>query len=105
MGFPSHYLLRTCPPRRPNLDTLLGMDSDFSETPELPYGKTIRSLGVSSLALMILGAISGLAMLLLKWATGSAPHILSIIPLMVLPVAFMALLAALFFTLLRRRTS
>lgn len=81
------------------------MDSDFSETPELPYGTTIRFLGVGALILMTLGALSGVSMLLLKWLTGAAPHLLSIIPLLALPLAFVALLAALFFTLLRRRTS
>lgn len=83
----------------------MNMDSHFSETPELPYGKTIRSLGVSALVLMALGAVSGLAMLLLKWVTGKAPDILSILPLLVLPLAFVALLAALFLSFLRRRKS
>lgn len=81
------------------------MDSDFSEAPELPYGKTIRFLGMSALTMMAIGSFSGVTMLLLKWFKGAAPDILSIIPLTVLPVAFVALLAALFFTFLRRRAS
>ena len=81
------------------------MSSERTEIPELPYGGSIRALGLAAGVLMLVGTLSGVTMLLLKWATGAAPEILSITPLLTLPLAFLALLGALFLTLLRRRAS
>ncbi|WP_421084361.1 hypothetical protein [Rothia nasimurium] len=77
------------------------MDSDYSD--ELPYGTGIRVLGWVAGGLMALGVASGLVMLLLKWGSGQAPEILSQIPLLAMPLAFLALLVAMFLSLLRRR--
>lgn len=79
------------------------MSSEHTEIPELPYGGPIRALGLTAGVLMLVGTLCGLAMLLLKWTTGGAPHVLSLAPLVTLPLAFLALLGALFLTLLRRR--
>ncbi|ORC16476.1 MULTISPECIES: hypothetical protein [Rothia] len=81
------------------------MTDHLTEQAELPYNGAIRVLGLTAGVLTVLGTISGVAMLLLTWATGGAPHILSILPLLVLPVAFLAFLATLLLTLLRRRAS
>ncbi|MDY3049633.1 MAG: hypothetical protein SOR40_07685 [Rothia sp. (in: high G+C Gram-positive bacteria)] len=53
--------------------------------------------------LMLTGTLSGLLMLLLKASRGSAPEILSLYPLLALPLAFLALLAVLLLNLGRRR--
>ena len=81
------------------------MTDHLTEQAELPYSGAIRALGLTAGVLTILGTLSGVAMLLLTWVTGGAPHILSVLPLLVLPLAFLALLATLFLTLLRRRAS
>ncbi|MDY6051256.1 MAG: hypothetical protein SPI83_02445 [Rothia sp. (in: high G+C Gram-positive bacteria)] len=81
------------------------MSSEHTEILELPYGGAIRALGVSAAILMLVGTICGVTMLLLKWATGQAPHFLSVTPLIAVPLAFLALAGALFFTVLRRRAS
>lgn len=82
---------------------LRGMDSDFSD--ELPYSASIRVLGWVAGALMALGVVSGLVMLIMKWASGEAPEILSQIPLVSMPLAFVALMLVMFLSLLRRRAS
>lgn len=81
------------------------MSSEHTEIPELPYGGAIRALGLAAGVLMLVGTLCGLAMLLLKWTTGGAPHVVSLAPLVTLPLAFLALLGALLLTLLRRRAS
>ncbi|HIY96019.1 MAG TPA: hypothetical protein H9821_10285 [Candidatus Rothia avicola] len=81
------------------------MSSERTEIPELPYGGAIRALGLAAGVLMLVGTVCGVIMLLLKWATGQAPNFLSIAPLLTLPLAFLALLGALFLTLIRRRAS
>ena len=81
------------------------MSSERTEIPELPYGGAIRALGLAAGVLMLVGTVCGVIMLLLKWATRQAPNFLSLAPLLPLPLAFLALLGALFLTLLRRRAS
>ncbi|MDO4897926.1 MAG: hypothetical protein Q3965_01330 [Rothia sp. (in: high G+C Gram-positive bacteria)] len=79
-----------------------GMSSDLQEP---PYSRLIRGLGITAGVLMVLGVTSTIVMLLLKWASGSAPQILSIIPLLFIPTSFLALLAALLFAVLRKKAS
>lgn len=74
-----------------------------SEIHALPYGSLIRTLGILAGVFTTVGTLSGVAMLLLKWSSGSAPEILSVLPMLLLPLAFICLLSALFFAILRRR--
>lgn len=72
---------------------------------ELPYGRVIRWVGLVSVVLMCVGALSGVVMLLLKWGWGSAPEVLSIVPLLVMPLAFVGMLVVMVLTVVRRRVA
>ena len=72
---------------------------------ELPYGSVIRWVGLVSAVLMTAGALSGVLMLLLKWQQGSAPELLSLLPMFLMPLAFVGLLAVMFLSVLRRRSA
>ena len=62
----------------------------------LPYAGAIRWL----LALICL--LTGVAMLVMKWVGAAPPALMSQIPLVLLPVAFIALMAALILSVMRR---
>lgn len=82
--------------------SLDGMVSD--DVRELPYGSLIRWVGIVSAVLMSVGALSGVVMLLLKWLQGSAPDVLSIIPLFAMPLAFVGMLVVMVLAVVRRRS-
>ena len=69
----------------------------------LPYAGTIRTLGITGAVLAIISTISGVLMLCMKWAGASTPNILTQIPLLLFPLAFIALMAAMVFLVLQRR--
>ncbi len=68
----------------------------------LPYARAIRWLGVGGGILALLCLLSGTAMLLMKWAGAAPPAMMSQIPLILLPVAFMALMIALMLLIAQR---
>lgn len=70
----------------------------------LPYSGAIRFLGVLGATLAIISTLSGIAMLLLKWGTGNAPHLLTHLTLFLLPIAFLALILAMVLMVLQRRS-
>lgn len=69
----------------------------------LPYAGTIRALGVTGAVLAIISTISGVLMLWMKWTGASTPNILTQIPLLLFPLAFIALMIAMVFLVLQRR--
>lgn len=80
------------------------------ETPQaapqaLPYTHTIRWLSAGGGLLAILCAVLGVAMLLLKWAGSHPAAIISQVPLVLFPVAFITLMFALILSVLRRKAS
>ncbi|GAA4788567.1 MULTISPECIES: hypothetical protein [Rothia] len=76
-----------------------------SEISELPYSSLIRTLSIVAGVFTVVGTISGVTMLLMKWDHNSAPQILSVLPMLLLPAAFICLVAVLFLAVLRRRAS
>lgn len=76
-----------------------------SETSELPYSSLIRALSIVAGVFTVVGTISGVTMLLMKWDHSSAPQILSVLPMLLLPTAFICLMAVLLLAVLRRRAS
>lgn len=68
----------------------------------LPYTRAIRWLGVGGGILALLCLLSGIVMLIMKWAGVTPPAVMSQIPLVLLPVAFIALMIALGLAVLRR---
>lgn len=76
-----------------------------SETSELPYSSLIRALSIVAGVFTVVGTISGVTMLLMKWDHNSAPQILSVLPMLLLPTAFICLMVALLLAVLRRRAS
>lgn len=69
----------------------------------LPYAGTIRALGVTGAVLAIISTVSGVLMLCMKWAGVATPNILTQIPLLFFPLAFIALMIAMAFLVLQRR--
>ena len=68
----------------------------------LPYAGAIRWLGASGAILALLCLLTGVAMLVMKWVGAVPPALMSQIPLVLLPVAFIALMAALILSVMRR---
>ena len=68
----------------------------------LPYAGAIRWLGAGGAILALLCLLTGVAMLVMKWVGATPPALMSQIPLVLLPVAFIALMAALFLSVMRR---
>ena len=68
----------------------------------LPYTRAFRWLGVGGGILALLCLFSGIVMLIMKWAGVTPPAVMSQIPLVLLPVAFIALMIALGLAVLRR---
>ena len=75
--------------------------SDRASAP-LPYARAIRWLGAGGGILALLCLLSGIVMLLMKGAGTTPPAVMSQIPLVLLPVAFIALMVALGLAVLRR---
>ena len=75
--------------------------SDRASAP-LPYTRAIRWLGVGGGILALLCLLSGIVMHIMKWAGVTPPAAMSQIPLVLLPVAFIALMIALGLAVLRR---
>ena len=71
---------------------------------ELPYTRAIRWLGAGGGILALLCTLSGVAMLVLKWVDAHPP-VMSQVPLVLFPVAFIALMLALLLAVLRRKSS
>ena len=71
---------------------------------ELPYTRAIRWLGAGGGILALLCTLSGVAMLVLKWVDAH-PAVMSQVPLVLFPVAFIALMLALLLAVLRRKSS
>lgn len=69
------------------------------------WAARVRFLGIIGGVLALVSALCGVVMLLMKWFVGSAPDILSQIPLVVLPIAFLAFMGALVCAVVRRRAS
>ena len=55
--------------------------------------------------LAVVCVICGVVMLLMKWAGAHPPALMSQIPLILLPVAFLALMVSIVLAVLRRRAS
>lgn len=68
----------------------------------LPYAGAIRWLGAGGAILALLCLLTGIAMLMMKWVGAAPPALMSQIPLVLLPVAFIALMAALILSVMRR---
>ena len=68
----------------------------------LPYAGAIRWLGAAGALLALICLITGVAMLVMKWVGAAPPALMSQIPLVLLPVAFIALMAALILSVMRR---
>lgn len=68
----------------------------------LPYAGAIRWLGAGGAILALLCLLTGVAMLVMKWVGAAPPALMSQIPLVLLPVAFIALMAALILSVMRR---
>lgn len=68
----------------------------------LPYAGAIRWLGAGGAILALLCLLTGIAMLVMKWVGAAPPALMSQIPLVLLPVAFIALMAALILSVMRR---
>ncbi|GGH61523.1 hypothetical protein [Rothia aerolata] len=71
----------------------------------LPFTSAIRFLGALGGLCAIIGVASGVVMLLLMWATGSAPHILTQLSLLLVPLALLLLVIVMILSVLRRRAS
>ena len=69
---------------------------------ELPYTRAIRWLGAGGGILALLCTLSGVAMLVLD---AHPPAVMSQVPLVLFPVAFIALMLALLLAVLRRKSS
>lgn len=54
----------------------------------------IRVLGACGVACTVVAVVAGVAMLLMTWATGSAPILLTRLSLFLLPLGFLMLIAA-----------
>ena len=80
-------------------------EEDIKTDTPLPYTSAIRWLGFGGGALAILCVLSGVIMLLMKSAEKEVPALMSQIPLVLLPVAFMLLMAAIYLAVRRRRAS
>lgn len=76
-----------------------------SEISELPYSSLIRALSIVAGVFTVVGTISGVTMLIMKWDHNGAPQMLSVLPMLLLPAAFICLVAVLFLAVLRRRAS
>lgn len=68
----------------------------------LPYAGAIRWLGAAGALLALICLLTGVAMLVMKWVGAAPPALMSQIPLVLLPVAFIALMAALVLSVMRR---
>ncbi len=68
----------------------------------LPYAGAIRWLGAGGALLALICLLTGVAMLVMKWVGAAPPALMSQIPLVLLPVAFIALMAALILSVMRR---
>ena len=68
---------------------------------ELPYTRAIRWLGAGGGILALLCTLSGVAM----WVDAHPPAVMSQVPLVLFPVAFIALMLALLLAVLRRKSS
>ena len=68
----------------------------------LPYAGAIRWLGGAGALLALICVLTGVAMLVMKWVGAAPPALMSQIPLVLLPVAFIALMAALILSVMRR---
>ncbi|WP_413041537.1 hypothetical protein ACLUU9_00700 [Rothia mucilaginosa] len=68
----------------------------------LPYAGAIRWLGAAGALLALLCLLTGVAMLVMKWVGATPPALMSQVPLILLPVAFIALMAALILSVMRR---
>lgn len=68
----------------------------------LPYARAIRWLGAAGALLALICLLTGVAMLVMKWVGAAPPALMSQIPLVLLPVAFIALMAALILSVMRR---
>ena len=68
----------------------------------LPYAGAIRWLGAGGAILALICLLTGVAMLVMKWVGAAPPALMSQIPLVLLPVAFIALMAALILSVMRR---
>lgn len=77
----------------------------MAQTTSATWAARVRYLGITGGVLAVFSVLCGVIMLLMKWTTGSAPHILSQIPLIILPLAFIAFMAALWCAMMRRRAS
>lgn len=71
----------------------------------LPYTRAIRWLGAGGGILAVVCVICGVVMLLMKWAGAHPPALMSQIPLILIPVAFLALIVSIVLAVLRRRAS
>lgn len=77
----------------------------MAQTSSLTWATRVRALGITGGVLALISVICGVIMLILKWQVGHAPDVLSQIPLIVLPIAFVAFMAALWCAVMRRRAS
>ena len=68
----------------------------------LPYAGAIRWLGAAGALLALICLLTGVAMLVMKWVGVAPPALMSQIPMVLLPVAFIALMAALILSVMRR---
>ena len=68
-----------------------------------PPQRNIAFFGGGILAVVCV--ICGVVMLLMKWAGAHPPALMSQIPLILLPVAFLALMVSIVLAVLRRRAS
>ena len=68
----------------------------------LPSAGAIRWLGAAGALLALICLLTGVAMLVMKWVGAAPPALMSQIPLVLLPVAFIALMAALILSVMRR---
>jgi len=67
-----------------------------------PSAGAIRWLGAAGALLALLCLLTGVAMLVMKWVGATPPALMSQVPLILLPVAFIALMAALILSVMRR---
>jgi len=67
-----------------------------------PSAGPIRWRGAAGALLALLCLLTGVAMLVMKWVGATPPALMSQIPLVLLPVAFIALMAALILSVMRR---
>lgn len=70
----------------------------------LPYASAIRWLSLAGAVCAVLSTISGAAMLLLKWGSGSAPEVLTQLTLALMPLGFVLLVVAMVLLVLQRRS-